>query len=401
VLLFALSSGVASAAVDSGAAADSNPLWQAVITSRPILDMRLRSERVNQQAMQEGATAVTLRGRVGFETGSAWHTSLLVDADLIWALDSDYNSTINGKTQFPVVADPEGSEINRLQIMNTAIPDTKVVLGRQRIVLDDQRFVGNVGWRQNEQTFDALRIINGSVRNFTMDVAYISQVNRVFSSESPVGRYTGDTYIVNGTLKTGIGNLTGFVYLLALEEAPTDSSRTVGLRLTGEHAAGAAKLAYMLSYASQQEYAANPLDYSDDYRAAELVGTWRGLGLGAGVEVLEGNGIKGFTAPLGTLHKFQGWADKFLTTPPNGIEDRYGTLSYTAKGVAGLNGVSAALVYHRFEAQRGATDYGSELDLQLQATWHRLSALAKLADYDARNWATDTRKYWLQVEYVW
>jgi hypothetical protein len=401
VLLCALWCGVLSAAEDSGEAVNTNPLWHAITTSKPVLDMRLRSESVDQQGIQEDASAVTLRARVGFETGSAWHTSLLVDADLIWALDSDYNSTINGKTQFPVVADPEGSEINRLQITNTAIPDTKVVLGRQRIILDDHRFVGNVGWRQNEQTFDALRITNGSLRNFILDVAYVSQVNRVFSSESPVGRYTGDTYIVNGTLKTGIGNLTGFAYLLDLDEAPTDSSRTVGLRLTGEREAGAVKLAYTLSYASQQEYAANPLDYSDDYGMAELVGTWRGLGLGAGVEVLEGNGIKGFTAPLGTLHKFQGWADKFLTTPPNGIEDRYATLSYGAKGVAGLNGVSAALVYHRFDAQRGAADYGSELDFQLQATWHRLSALAKLADFDAQDWATDTRKYWLQVEYVW
>ena len=69
-------------------------------------------------------------------------------------LKSDYNSTTNGKTTYPAVADPETYEINRLQLTNTRIPMTTVTLGRQRIVLDDQRFVGNVGWRQNEQTFD-------------------------------------------------------------------------------------------------------------------------------------------------------------------------------------------------------------------------------------------------------
>jgi hypothetical protein len=399
--LCALSGGVVSAGEEADANVNTDSLWHAITTSRPLLDMRLRSEWVDQQGIQEEAVAVTLRGRIGFETGTAWHTSLLADADLIGALDPDYNSTINGKTQFPVVADPAGSEINRLQITNTAIPGTKVVLGRQRIVLDDQRFMGNVGWRQNEQTFDALRITNGSLRNFTLDVAYISQVNRVFSSESPVGRYTGDTYIVNGALKTSIGNLTGFAYLLDFDEAPTDSSRTIGLRLTGERDSGKVKLAYVLSYAAQQDYAANPLSYSDDYGLAELVGTWHGFGLGAGIELLQGDGVKGFTAPLGTLHKFQGWADKFLTTPPNGIEDRYATVSYNIKGVARLNAVGATVVYHAFDAERGAADYGSEVDLQLQTSWSHFTALAKLADYDAHAWATDTRKYWLQVEYVW
>jgi len=399
-VLCALACGAVSAAEDSGAADDTNPLWSAVSASKPLLDMRLRSERVDQEGIQEEASAVTLRGRLGFETGPAWHTSLLVDADLIWALDSDYNSTVNGKSQFPVVADPQSYEINRLQLANTAIPGTTIVLGRQRVNYDDQRFVGNVGWRQNEQTFDALRITNASIHNFTLDAAYISQVNRVFSSESPVGRFTGDTFIVNGTLKTSFGNLTGFAYLLDFDQAPADSSRTVGLRLAGAREAGAVNFAYTISYASQQQYADNPRNYSDDYLAAELVGNWRGLGLGAGVELLQGNGVKGFTAPLGTLHKFQGWADKFLTTPPNGIEDRYVTLSYGVKKRAGLDSIAAAVIYHSFDAQRGAGDYGSELDMQLQVNWHHMAALAKLADYNAQLWATDTRKYWLQIEYT-
>ena len=70
---------------------------------------------------------------------------------------------------YPVVADPESYEINRLQLTNTSIIDTTITLGRQRIVLDDHRFVGNVGWRQNEQTFDALRVVNKHIPNLTID----------------------------------------------------------------------------------------------------------------------------------------------------------------------------------------------------------------------------------------
>ena len=53
-----------------------------------------------------------------------------------------------------MVPDPRGTELNRFQITNTSLPGTRTTLGRQRIVLDDSRFVGNVGFRQNEQTFD-------------------------------------------------------------------------------------------------------------------------------------------------------------------------------------------------------------------------------------------------------
>ena len=43
-----------------------------------------------------------------------------------------------------------------------------------------------------------------------------------------------------------------------------------------------------------------------------------------------------FQTLLATLHKFQGWADKFLTTPPNGIRDLYGSAGYTLKKAVGL-----------------------------------------------------------------
>ena len=77
------------------------PMWSAARESKPIVDLRLRSEDVDQDGMAENATAVTLRGRLGFETGKAWNTSLLAEGEGVWPLVSDYNSTTNGKTTFP------------------------------------------------------------------------------------------------------------------------------------------------------------------------------------------------------------------------------------------------------------------------------------------------------------
>lgn len=372
----------------------------ALRSTKPIAELRLRSESVEQDGFAEDAHATTLRGRLGFETGKLWKTALLAETELLWPLESDYNSTVNGKSAFPVVADPEGYEINRLQLTNTAIADTMLVLGRQRLNLDDQRFVGNVGWRQNEQTFDALRVINKSVAHLTIDLTYLDQVNRVFGQDSPVGRYHGDNYLANLGYATPIGALTGFAYLLAFDEAPTESSQTLGLRLNGSRPAAGITWGYSASYATQQDRANNPIDYQDDFYALELSGTLRHYMLSAGVEVLQGNGVKGFSTPLATLHKFQGWADKFPSTPPNGIDDRYATATYTRKGLGALETFSIVASYHQYESERLAIDYGAELNLQLQAKWRHLVGMLKYADYDAQQFATDTRKFWAQIEYV-
>jgi hypothetical protein len=377
------------------------PALSAARESKPIFEMRWRSETVDQTGMGEDADAVTLRGRVGFETGKAWNTSFLAEADLLWPLSTHYNSTTNGKTGYPIVADPESYEINRLQFANTSIQDTTVILGRQRIGLDDQRFVGNVGWRQNEQTFDSLHVINKTIPNVTFDMAYVDQVNRIYGKESPVGRYHGDTYLANVSYQLPFGKLTGFSYLLDFDRAPTDSTRTLGMRFSGDRRASHFKLAYVVSYASQEEYANNPRAFSDDFFAAELIATYKQYNLGAGVELLEGDGVKGFTTPLATMHKFDGWADKFLTTPPNGLDHRYLTAGYTKKGFGVLDTLALNLVYHQFESERLAIDYGSEVDLQLQAKWQRFNLLLKYATYDAERFATDTNKLWAQVDFVW
>lgn len=386
--------------VSGAVAEEADSLSAAVSATKPIIDLRLRSESVDQDGLAEQANALTLRGRIGLETGAAWGFKLLAEAELLWPLQEDYNDTLNGKTQYPVVSDPEAYEVNRLQLANTSIPATTVILGRQRVNYDDQRFVGNVGWRQNEQTFDALRITNKSVKGLAIDLAYLNQVNRIVGQDSPVGRYTGDNFLANLAYDTPIGKLTGFAYLLDFAEAAADSSQTLGLRFAGEHAFSGFKLAGFVSYADQEDRADNPLDYSDRYFAAELAGTVREWTAAAGIELLEGDGTKGFATPLATLHKFQGWADKFLTTPVNGIDDRYLSLGYSKKSVGVLDSISALVAYHLYEAERTALDYGSETDILLQARWRKFAGMLKYADYQSDGFATDTQKFWIQIEYI-
>jgi hypothetical protein len=99
---------VAALAASTGVHAEGfAPVLGAARETRPIIDLRLRSETVDQTGLNEDAHAMTLRARLGFETGKAWNTTLLAEGDLLWPFDSSYNSTVNGKAAYPVVADAE------------------------------------------------------------------------------------------------------------------------------------------------------------------------------------------------------------------------------------------------------------------------------------------------------
>jgi hypothetical protein len=396
-----------------------DPVRGAIGEAKPIVDMRLRSEEVDQDPLAEDAKALTLRLRLGFETGKAWNTSLLLEGVALIPIQDDYRAdpAVASNVTRPVVADDETYAINRFQFTNTSLPGTTMTLGRQRIQLDDQRFVGNSGWRQNEQTFDAFRIVNRSVANLVLDATFLNRVNRVNGVDSPQGVYRGDSYLLNAGYQTKIGKISAFGYLLDFEPITNipaginpqrDSTATYGLRFAGEKPVGKIKLAYAASYATQTDYADNALDFDLAYKFAELTATFRQFSLGAGTEIMEGNGVagpggKGFTTPLATLHKFQGWADKFLTTPANGLEDRYATAGVTLKGVSALDTLGFIVSYHDYNAEATSDDYGSEWDASIAAKHKRFNLLLKYADYQQGELASarTTSKLWAQLEFIW
>ena len=394
--------GVAALAAAGGVrvAAAAETFEQALRESDFIVDMRLRYEGVEQKGFSEDAEALTSRVRAGLQTAPWYKTSFLAEA--VWVGDpvDDYNSTTNGNTQYPVVADPaDFTAMNRFEVINKSLEHTTLTAGRQRIVLDDQRFVGNVGWRQNEQTFDALRAQLAGT-NVKADVAYASQVNRVFGPDSPAGRWHGDVVLANVAKSWKAGTLTVFDYYLDIDEAASQSSNTFGARLAGTKPLGKLRATYALSYATQSDVAKNPTSYTDDYYLVEGGLDIKKFNVGLGYEVLGSNGTVAFATPLATLHVFQGWADKFLTTPAAGIEDGYVKLGYTLGMRGAFKSLSALGWWHDFDAEQTSAHYGSELDVQLVARTEKMALTLKYADYRADVLLTDTTKFWLSVDYA-
>jgi hypothetical protein len=382
------------------------------ITIKPIIDARLRYEQVDQEPLTRDADAVTARLRAGFEARTGVF-SFLAEAEGTLAIDNHYNSGVNGRTAFPIVADPQTVELNRLQVQYRGLPKTIVTVGRQRINLDDQRFVGSVGWRDNEQTFDAARVEWSGIKNLKADVTYAWSDRTIWSIDGGnrygAARYQaigGDNVFANLALKTTIGTLTGFTYLIDQDErlAVANSSATYGGRFAGSYAIRPTlKLNYLASYAHQTDYSRNPNRYAASYYAGEVGLGIKAFSIGGGAEILgadRGLALTSFQTPLATLHKFNGWADKFLVTPPDGLKDIYGTLGYGWKKPGPFDAITLAAVYHRFSSDRNDRRYGDEIDLSASAKLHRTTFLLKYANYQAHGFATDTSKFWASIEWA-
>ena len=365
-----------------------------------IIDLRSRYETVEQGGFASEADALTARLRAGFQTAPLKGTAFLVEGVVVEDLIDDYNSTTNEHTEYPVVADPtDFAAINRAAIINKSLERTTLTFGRQRIVHDDQRFVGNVGWRQHEQTLDALRAQWGGTKLKT-DLTYASQVNRVFGPDSPQGKWEGDVVLTNFAYTLPVGTLQFFDYYLDIDGVPTASTNTVGIKLAGSKPIGKLASTYALAYAQQGEAGLNAVDVDADYELLDGGLNFAKFGLGLGYEVLGSNGTVGFATPLATLHAFQGWADKFLATPAAGIEDSYFRFNYPLGKRGRFTNIAAVAVFHDYDADVGSAHYGEELNLQLVARTERMTFTAKYADYRADQYLTDTEKLWLQFDYA-
>jgi hypothetical protein len=367
------------------------------------LNLRYRFEHVEQDGLQT-ANGDPIRLRLGYLTPNLGGFQGFVEFEgNTPVFKDDYNSKANGKTDYAVIADPAEGELNQGWLSFDSIPDSLVKVGRQEISYDNQRFVGGVAWRQMEQTFDSITLLNKSIGNFSAKAAYLWNVRTIISKDvnmkSPLlnMKYTFP----------GLGSLGGYGYWLDYDDPKnsgsspyTLSTQTVGLRFNGSAmAADNLKLLYTAEYANQSDYQENPNDFTAEYyhfiggfSAPNKDSLLTNIGAKIAYEVqTEDNGVS-FQTPLGTNHAFGGMADLFLTTPDAGLRDLYGIAS------ASVAGVKIDFVYHDFQADAGGINYGTEFDAKLSKKFSKhYSLFAAYANYSADEYKADTQKFWLQL----
>ena len=373
-------------------------LEEALVKGKATLDLRYRYETVDQDGVDETATASTLKTRLNYATGTFANVSGFIEFDDVTSIgDVEYNdaaATSKSKTEYPVVADPQGTEVNQAYLKYAGIPDTTVTFGRQRVIFDNARFIGNVGWRQNEQTYDAITLANTSLPDTTIVYGYVTNVNRIFGEGSTKGDIDTKTHLLNVSYAgLPFGKISAYGYFLELVDSPASSSSTLGLRFAGgTKISDEAKLLYTLEFAQQGDYKDGADTIEADYSLFELGASFAGVTAKVGQETL-GADTSAFATPLATAHAFNGWADKFLATPADGLVDTY--VSVGGK----VSGVKLLAVYHDFTSDQESIDYGTELDLLVAKKMNKkYTLLAKYAAYSADDHATDTDKLWLMAQ---
>ena len=200
------------------------------IVLKPIGEARLRYEQVDQDGLPADAEALTLRVRVGVEAkAGSW--SALIEGQGNLAIIDDYFDGLHGAATRPLVGDPDNIALARAQI-RYASPAFALTAGRQRLGFDDERFVGSVGFRQNGQSFDAVRAEITPLKGVKADLAYAWSVRTIWGIDGAGPRQqavSGDNVFGNLSTQTPIGKLSTFAYLVDQDEmacASTEPSRS-------------------------------------------------------------------------------------------------------------------------------------------------------------------------------
>jgi hypothetical protein len=427
---------VAATAMLGAMPGDARTFTEALTSGKASANVRLRYENVDDDAFADKAEGLTIRTRLGYETASFHGFTALVEFEDVHALHmDDYQSPappVPAATAEAIIADPEQNELNRVQLRYRGISRLDLVLGRQRIMYDNQRFVGNVGFRQDEQTFDAFTAVFSGIPNWTISYAYVDKVNGI----TPVfDANVNDTFVHVAYNGFSLGRISAYGYLLTNEEKQLtalnpglryDNNDTVGIRFDGASVLPATvplRAIYRAEYAKQSvdrmttpAAPATPVQVDNDtrYMLAEL-GIGYTFGDGAytlvpmiGYEVLgSDDGVYALQTPYATKHAFQGWIDQFLVTPNEGLVDTYLSIGFDLNHHA----TKILAVYHDYESDKNNVstgrdvDFGQEWNIQairtLGPNWTigaKYGKYSEGSDTIAGVTKRDARKAWAWVE---
>jgi len=376
---------------------------------KPMTNFRLRYESVDQEAFQpapnaskklDNTHAFTLRSLIGWQTAPYKNFSIGAQLTDVHEFNHNFNDRREnlsepGKANYANIVDPSFTDVNQLYVDWTGIKNTKFRLGRQQVNLDNVRFIGDIGFRQNMQVFDGVSVLNKSIADTEIFAAHFDQVRQINTELRQ-----GNIEIVNAKYRISPGeSITGYGYFVdvanlsqnngsplaastaaqggnglgasqdLVKTAKTDaSSKTFGVRLDGAHVIDPTwKVLYTAEYAKQDDYAGgNALidAYYFKLGGGAMYNTWS---VRIDHEKLSSNNGKyAFQTPLGTNHLFQGWADQFLVTPRQGIEDTFVTVS------GSIEKAKLYAEYHVFKSDEKyqsigklGDNYGTEFDVSV------------------------------------
>ncbi len=348
---------------------------------KPTVDIRARYEFGDTDG--KGVShAFTFRERLGLKT-QAWNGfSAFIEGEFSQAAVDDYHGGAIGADPFDpantLIADPETNELNQGYVQYEGF-DTTFKLGRQRIVYDNSAFIGDVIWRQNQQTYDAFSIVNKSIDGLTFNYAYVSGVNRIFGSNATnlpnVADLSSSLHLLNGSY-TGIKGLTlgGYAYIMNFEDIGSWDNNTFGVSAKGNLLG--------LTLYGELAFQGKAGVFGEDealYGHATVTKAFGTQSVTLGMEYLEA----GFKTPLATLHAFNGFADVFVAGRTNGSHNGVADL-YVSHTIPIFYGIKWMNALHAYGDNNISADYGWEYNSVLVKKFDdNFTAIAKFAQFES------------------
>ena len=358
---------------------------------KPIIDIRTRYEFADIDGF-DASHAWTFRERLGLKT-MAWNGfSALVEGEFSQAAVDDYHGGAPLADPFDpansLIADPETNELNQAYLQYEGF-DTTARFGRQKFVYDNAAFIGDVGWRQNQQTYDAISLTNKSLDGLTANYAYLNQINRIFGSDADAPLRPGFTnvediaasaHLFNASY-TGIKGLTlgGYAYIMNFEDVSAWDNNTYGI--------SAKKEMFGLTLYGELAWQDKAGLAGTDEALYTHVNAMKNLKTGdcdfgtltLGVEHLDA----GFKTPLATVHAFNGFADVTDAARISGAHNGL-TNVYLAHTIPVCFGMKWTNVLHAMGDNEISTGYGWEYDSVLTKKFDdHFTAIAKFAWFNS------------------
>lgn len=382
-----------------------SPLNTGLTEGKTFGNIRIRYENVDQDNDSiDTANALTMRTRIGYTTADISGFSVTAEFEDVRVIGGVDGYTV-GPTgfnlgEYSVIADPEVTELDQAYLHYKSTRFT-AKLGRQVMTFDNHRFIGHVGWRQDRQTFDGISLKAHPTDTLSIQYNHINKRKRIFAD---VADLNSKDHLLNLAYKTPTGTITAYGYLLEVDNNTNNSLDTIGIRFSGKKD----KFSYAAELASQS-YESGNNDNDAHYLMGKLAYTFGPITIQGRYEILGSDDRSyGFSTPLATLHKFNGWADQFINTPSTGLED----IALSIRGKAGPG--KWAITLHSFSSNKSLitfagdgeptysdNDLGTELDAVFSMQFSEIyNTGIKFAQYRAgerRFGKVDTRKIWAWI----
>jgi hypothetical protein len=397
--------GLFAAAAAAQQAEEPFSLADSVARGRFTLELRPRYNRIDESDKALRTEGGTVRLTAGFESAPIQSTRVIVEGIHTHHIDPNFNddpASINS-SPYPLLPDPRHTGMNRVYLEYLGLEDTRIRAGRQRVRLDNQRWISDNDFRQIPQLFDGISVVNEALPNTQLYGAYFGRVRTTSGTSSDL-----DLTLLHAAWNPKPGHyvsLYGYFHDQAQNGAFTgfanNSYRVIGARFEGTAAPWlrmeGVDFPFEAEYAAQRAFAGGDGRINADYWRVGGGIAWRETVLRADYETKESNhGLYGLQMPLTDFYAFNGWTLHFYNTPRQGLRDKWATLRQ------GWRDFTLFTEYHRFKSDFGAIDFGRELDIGLTYAWNENTTLRfQHARYDPGSGTPDPRIRKTWITFTW